>query len=179
MGSLGLPPSRGRRITLAGAAIAMAVMAIGPAPVAARARPASSIDSLDACLSTPKARRTESGYLDCIEPELEASRQFEACMATPKARRAELEAINCYSKELDRTYLSVNRVYADLVRRLPPSQARALRREQKGWSARRFYLCQHDELRENDLMCSMAKNTHRTKQLRRRLNSLSSGLRRR
>ncbi|MEA3002182.1 MAG: Lysozyme inhibitor LprI [Sphingomonadales bacterium] len=158
-------------IAFAAAAIFVLGGAMAPAAVSAAAGHRKAVPPLNACLSTPKGH-TESGKQACIEAAVEGTTPADICLSAQKGHETYYGTVDCLSAELDRTYFKLNRVSADLGHRLPPPQARSLRREQKGWFAQRDRICTKHDLRFDVLMCMIDKNLDRTEQLQRRLKRL-------
>jgi uncharacterized protein YecT (DUF1311 family) len=85
-----------------------------------------------------------------------------------------LDMQQCIHDEMDRKWVRMERAYADLLHRLPPGKARALKRDQQAWIAGRESRCANEELEEDGLMCLVHQNERRTEELRHRLRSLPS-----
>ncbi|MDB5692335.1 MAG: hypothetical protein JWO81_1398 [Alphaproteobacteria bacterium] len=104
-----------------------------------------------------------------------AADPYQACLSSGAAAEGVMPAIeDCVRGEIHRTNQKLNRLYAELIRRLPASQMRALRESERAWIQRRDRTC----LRENGggaqdenvafLQCLANETIDRTEWLRRR-----------
>lgn len=160
-------PRFGVTRALLGTAILFVAGAAVQAPAAGAPGHDRTEDRLQACLSTPEGR-TAAGFNACLGAAYPNDR-FMKCMDRAVSN---WDSNQCIHGEMDRTWIRMERVYAQLLRRLPPAQAQALRREQKTWASGREKRCAHGEMLGDDLMCLADQNEHRIAQLRRRLRSL-------
>jgi uncharacterized protein YecT (DUF1311 family) len=143
----------------------------GIAPVSAAPKHHKPADRFSACLATTKGE-TDPRIDKCINAELGPNDPFNTCVSKAVSG---WDLKQCIHGEMDRTWLRMERVYTDLLHRLPPRKARALEREQKDWASQREPKCANGQLQEDRLMCLVHQNTRRTEQLRRRLRGVHSG----
>jgi uncharacterized protein YecT (DUF1311 family) len=104
-----------------------------------------------------------------------SSDPYESCLRTGQAAEGVMPAIeDCSRAEIHRKDQELNRLYSELIHRLPAPQARALRESQRAWVQHRDKTC----LKENSggaqdenvafLQCLAYETVDRTDWLRRR-----------
>ena len=146
--------------------------ASAPGHVSGKPR-ARTANPLRACLSSPQGR-TEAGRNACFRAAEDPNDPFIACLHSPQGRDTYIGMMDCQRAELDRTYFRLQHLYADLARRLPKAQARALQRERNAWFVQRNKACAREDLQSDMLDCMIQKNEDKAGQLKRRLSSSAS-----
>jgi uncharacterized protein YecT (DUF1311 family) len=108
-----------------------------------------------------------------------ATDPYERCLRSGHAAEGVMPAIeDCNRAELDRRDQELNRLYADLIRRLPSTQVRSLRSAERAWIQRRHRTCRQEGAGDSQdanvafLQCLVNETAGRIEWLRSRYKSL-------
>jgi uncharacterized protein YecT (DUF1311 family) len=107
-----------------------------------------------------------------------AAGPVEACLRSGRIPPSNMTAVEaCNLAELDRRDAELNRLYAAVIHRLPPPQARTLREAERTWIEQRDTTCQERARRGADenavfLQCQVDETGERAQWLRNRYKQL-------